>query len=79
LRWLVDGIPTVTMRGEEIGDEKAWTAVTRLPKYLILNVAVGGDFPNNVANLEGVKTPNGRTVGGVEAGLEVEWVGVFST
>lgn len=79
LTYLVDGKPMVVLTGTEIGDEKAWTAVTRSPKYLILNVAVGGDFPNNVANLMGEKTPNGKTVGGVEAGLEVEWVAAYSS
>lgn len=79
LTYLVDGKPMVTLTGAQIGDEKAWTAVTRMPKYLILNVAVGGDFPNNVANMEGTKTPNGKTVGGTQAGLEVEWVAAFST
>lgn len=79
LTYLVDGRPMVVLTGAQIGDEKAWTAVTRMPKYLILNVAVGGDFPNNVANLEGGKTPNGKTAGGIEAGLEVEWVAAYST
>ncbi|KAK3948006.1 concanavalin A-like lectin/glucanase domain-containing protein [Pseudoneurospora amorphoporcata] len=79
LTYLVDGKPMVVLTGAEIGDEKAWTAVTRMPKYLILNVAVGGDFPNNVANSMGEKTPNRKTTGGVEAGLEVEWVAAYST
>lgn len=37
-----------------------------MPKYLILNAAVGGDFPNNVANLEGTrmaKRSEGRRLG----------------
>ena len=79
LTYLVDGKPMWSLTGKEVGDEKAWTAVTRGPKYLILNVAVGGDFPNNVANMMGEKTPTQETVGGPEAGMEVEWVAAYST
>ena len=36
---------------------------------LILNVAVGGNFPNNIAkNLEGEQTTNDKTVDGIGAG-----------
>ncbi|KAL0474819.1 hypothetical protein QR685DRAFT_422878, partial [Neurospora intermedia] len=31
LRYLVDGRPMVVLTGAQIGDEKAWTAVTRMP------------------------------------------------
>ncbi|KAK0628373.1 concanavalin A-like lectin/glucanase domain-containing protein [Bombardia bombarda] len=79
LTWFVDGRQTASVDGWRVNDERAWTAVTRRPKFLILNLAVGGDFPNNVWNDARVGTPNSQTRGGVEAALEVRYVAVFST
>ena len=60
-------------------EEWVWTAVTRNPKFLILNVAVGGDFPDNVENPDRVKTPTSATKGGEGASMELKYVAVFST
>ena len=79
LTWFVDGRATTTLTGSRVNDERAWTAVTRNPKFLILNVAVGGDFPDNVANSGRVRTPTAETRGGEDSSLEVRYVAAFST
>ncbi|KAK0621954.1 concanavalin A-like lectin/glucanase domain-containing protein [Bombardia bombarda] len=79
LVWRVDGRVVFSVNGTRVGDEAAWTAVTRTDKFVLLNVAVGGSFPDYVANEGGVKTPTGETVGGRGSGMEVEYVAVFGT
>ncbi|KAK3694139.1 concanavalin A-like lectin/glucanase domain-containing protein [Podospora appendiculata] len=79
LTWFIDGRQTASIAGARIDNEQAWTAVTRSSKFLILNVAVGGDFPNNAANDGLVRTPTAQTAGGAGAALEVRYVAVFST
>ncbi|KAK3362507.1 concanavalin A-like lectin/glucanase domain-containing protein [Lasiosphaeria hispida] len=79
LSWFVDGRLTSSVDGTRVHDEGAWTAVTRNSKFLILNVAVGGDFPNNVANDGRVWTPTPETRGGPDSAMEVRYVAVFST
>ncbi|KAK4174202.1 hypothetical protein QBC36DRAFT_292669 [Triangularia setosa] len=74
LSWWVDGKKTF-----EVNDERAWTAVTRGKKFIILNLAVGGDFPDNIANEGGRKTPTTETRGGLGAKIEVRYVAVYST
>ncbi|KAK0753740.1 concanavalin A-like lectin/glucanase domain-containing protein [Schizothecium vesticola] len=77
--WFIDGVQNFRISGAEIDVERVWTAVTRNPKFLILNVAVGGDFPDNVENPSRVKTPTSATRGGEGASMEVRYVAVFST
>ncbi|KAK0730240.1 concanavalin A-like lectin/glucanase domain-containing protein [Lasiosphaeris hirsuta] len=79
LLWYIDGRLTSSVDGTRVNDEGAWTAVTRNPKFLILNVAVGGDFPNNVANDGRVLTPTPETKGGPDSAMEVRYIAVFST
>ncbi|KAK4197169.1 glucan endo-1,3-beta-glucosidase A1-like protein [Triangularia verruculosa] len=79
LSWWVDGRKTFEVDGGRVRDERAWTAVTRGSKFVILNVAVGGDFPDNVANEGGGKTPTTETKGGEGAEMEVRYVAVYST
>ncbi|KAK3688772.1 concanavalin A-like lectin/glucanase domain-containing protein [Podospora appendiculata] len=76
--WRVDGRVVFTVDGNRVNDQAAWTAVTRSSKFLLLNVAVGGSFPDNVANPQpGVKTPTSATVGGAGSAMEVQYVAVF--
>ncbi|KAK0655634.1 concanavalin A-like lectin/glucanase domain-containing protein [Cercophora newfieldiana] len=78
LTWFVDGRVLFRLDGGAF-EEWVWTAVTRRPKFLILNVAVGGDFADNAENPGRVKTPTAETRGGEGAGLEVRYIAVFST
>lgn len=43
LTFFVDGRQTTVIHGNRINDETAWVALTRGEKYLIANVAVGGE------------------------------------
>ena len=76
IRYAVDGVGTVTVTGAQIGDEAAWGALAHEPKFILLNVAVGGGFPDAIA---GGATPNEATVGGEGSAMEVEYVAVYST
>ncbi|EAA30171.1 glycoside hydrolase family 16 protein [Neurospora crassa] len=77
--WRIDGKAVFTVKGSRVDDEKAWTALTRTPKYILLNVAVGGSFPDVLANPSLERTPNNATVGGEGSAMEVRYVAVFST
>ncbi|KAL2109119.1 hypothetical protein VUR80DRAFT_2953 [Thermomyces stellatus] len=76
IAYAVDGVGTVTVTGAQIGDEGAWDALVHQPNFILLNVAVGGAFPDAIA---GEQTPNGATVGGEGSAMEVEYVAVYST
>lgn len=79
LSWLIDGVRVKRLVGRTFRDEWVWTNVTRSPKFVLLNVAVGGAFPDNVLNPAKVRTPVDQTVGGEGSSMEVEYVAVFST
>lgn len=76
ITYSVDGKKTITVTGGDIGDEEAWKGLAHEPKFLLLNVAVGGSFPNAIA---GAQTPNENTIGGKGSAMEVEYVAVYST
>lgn len=76
LKWFVDGTNTLSVTGSRVGDLQAWTALARAPKFLLLNVALGGSFADAIAR---AKTPNGQTVGGDGSAMEIGHVAVFST
>ncbi|KAL5877624.1 hypothetical protein ACKVWC_006776 [Pyricularia oryzae] len=76
LQWSIDGIVTFTLVGARVGDETAWRSLAHSPRFLLLNVAVGGGFPDAVAD---TRTPAMSTIGGVDAALEVDYVAVFGT
>lgn len=44
IQWEVDGQVYHTLRGSEIGEEGVWATLARSPMFMILNVAVGGDW-----------------------------------
>ncbi|KAK0632472.1 concanavalin A-like lectin/glucanase domain-containing protein [Immersiella caudata] len=79
LTWYMDGRTVFRLSGASFQDEWVWTAVTRGRKFLILNVAVGGDFADNAENPGRVKTPTSATKGGEGSSMEVKYVAVFST
>lgn len=77
LAWSVDGVETLRIRPSDLqSDPAAWNSLAATAKMILLNVAVGGTFPDSVA---GYATPNANTVGGGDAGMEVDYVIVFST
>ena len=73
LRWYVDGQQFHSVTQSQIG-EPHWTNMTGHNGYfLLLNVAMGGAFPNGVA---GFGTPTGDTVSG--RSMLVDYVAVYS-
>jgi beta-glucanase (GH16 family) len=73
LRWYVDGQQYHTVSQNQVG-EPHWTNMTSHAGYFILlNVAMGGAFPNGVA---GSATPTGGTVSG--RAMLVDYVAVYS-
>ncbi|KAG5981675.1 hypothetical protein E4U55_002684 [Claviceps digitariae] len=88
MSWLVDGQTrwtlfesNLTTPGNATG-AAAWKSLTDNKMMILLNVAVGGAFPNGVFNSDGVAkidTPTNMTLGGDGASMEVDYVAVFST
>lgn len=76
VRFLVDGTETHRVTGADIGAQEYWIPVVNNPKMILLNVAVGGGFPNGVG---GTTTPDANTTGGEGASMEVDYVAVYST
>jgi beta-glucanase (GH16 family) len=72
LRWYVDGIQYHTVNQSQVGSY--WGQMTNHAGYFILlNVAMGGAFPNGVA---GVGTPTASTASGVP--MRVDYVAVWT-
>lgn len=76
LAWIVDGRENYRVYGSDVADVRAWASLAHEKRFLLLNVAVGGSFPNAVFN---GPTPTDRTRGGEDASMEVAWVAVYST
>ncbi|AGL20679.1 carbohydrate-binding protein [Actinoplanes sp. N902-109] len=73
LRWYVDGTQFFSVTQTQVG-EPYWTTMTSHNGYfLLLDVAIGGGFPNGVA---GSSTPTSATVSG--RSMLVDYVAVYS-
>ncbi|MCK2239532.1 MULTISPECIES: discoidin domain-containing protein [unclassified Crossiella] len=73
LRWYVDGQQFHSVRQDRV-DAGTWANMTSHAGYfIILNVAIGGEFPNNVS---GITTPVGSTVPGRP--MVVDYVAVWT-
>ncbi|KAK1774655.1 concanavalin A-like lectin/glucanase domain-containing protein [Copromyces sp. CBS 386.78] len=68
MSWLLDGKVYATMTGAEINDEGVWATLARSPLFIILNLAVGGDWPG---------APDANTMDGFGNMMEVEYVAVM--
>ncbi|KAJ9156633.1 Glycoside hydrolase family 16 protein [Pleurostoma richardsiae] len=68
--WLRDGVEYFTLTGATVADEGTWGTLAHSPLFLILNLAVGGDFPG---------APNSATADGYGSMMEVEYVAAYST
>lgn len=74
--WFVNHKRSFTIIADDVGNDKAWKSLVNTPKVLLLNVAVGGSFPNAIAK---ATTPNDKTKGGNGSEMQVEHVAVYST
>ena len=72
LRWYVDGQQFHSVTQSQVGAD-TWNAMTGHGYFLLLNVAMGGAFPNGVA---GFGTPTGDTVSGRP--MTVDYVAVWT-
>lgn len=69
LTWYVDGKSVLSINGARIGDENTWTTIAHQGHFLLLNVAVGGNWPGY---------PNSHTASGESVQMEVDYVGVWN-
>lgn len=76
LTWYLDEEIVFSVDGRTIGDEATWEVLAHSPHFLLLNVAVGGSFPDAVA---AEATPMSATVGGSSVGMEVDYVVVYNS
>ncbi|MFJ4983197.1 glycoside hydrolase family 16 protein [Streptomyces sp. NPDC088732] len=73
LRWYVDGVQYHSVNASQM-DATTWANATHHGHFLLLNVAMGGAFPNGVA---GSGTPTGATASGVP--MLVDYVAVWNS
>jgi hypothetical protein len=70
LEWLLDGAKVFELAGATVGDEEAWKQLAHRGHFLLLNVAVGGNWPG---------LPNNQTLDGPDVGMEFDYVGVWAS
>lgn len=68
LSWYLDGENVFKVTGATVGDEETWSLLAHDEHFLLLNVAVGGNWPG---------PPNNATIDGTSVGMEVDYVGVY--
>jgi hypothetical protein len=73
IRWYLDGTNFFTVNESQVGTS-TWQAAVDHGFFVILNVAMGGGFPNGVC---GCGTPTGSTSSG--AGMSVDYVAAYAT
>ncbi|KAI1366144.1 glycoside hydrolase family 16 protein [Xylaria arbuscula] len=66
----VDGNTYYTVSGADLNDAPVWSTLAHSPLYMILNVAVGGNWPG---------APNAATLDGYGAMMEVQWAAVYNS
>ncbi|KAI1175625.1 putative endo-1,3(4)-beta-glucanase [Nemania sp. FL0916] len=70
ITWYRDGNQFMQVTGGRINNQSVWASLSSLPMYIILNVAVGGDFPG---------APNSSTLGGFGSDMEVAYVAQYQS
>lgn len=45
ITWYRDGVAFHTLTGAEMNDQPVWSTLAHSPFFVVLNVAVGGNFP----------------------------------
>jgi beta-glucanase (GH16 family) len=74
LSWYLNGALTFQLQGSDIGNFNSWSALAYSSRFLLLNVAVGGGFPDA---LWGSTTPTSGTItSGSGTEMQVDYVKV---
>ncbi|KAF3930336.1 Beta-glucanase [Dactylella cylindrospora] len=76
LAWSINGREYYRVTGSRVGDYNTWDNLAHKPFFILLNVAVGGGFPDALA---GSRTPNDATAGGDASRMVVDWVAVYNS
>lgn len=72
LTFYVDGVPNYAISQKNL-PASVWTAAVDRSSFLLLNVAIGGGYPDSLA---GTSTPTNATISGVP--MQVDYVGVWN-
>ncbi|KXX74013.1 Beta-glucanase [Madurella mycetomatis] len=70
ITWFMNDHQFHQIRGDQINNEQVWASLAAKPLYFILNVAVGGNWPGY---------PNGNTLDGYGAMMEIGYVAQYSS
>lgn len=70
LRWFLDGAQVHEILGSKINDSATWDNIAHKGHFLLLNVAVGGNWPGQ---------PNATTLDGEGVQMEVDFVRVWNS
>jgi beta-glucanase (GH16 family) len=76
IRWYLDGAEYFSVSEEQVANAAAWQAAVDHGFFLILDVAIGGSYPNRVCNdYAGCTTPTSGTSSG--SGMSAGYVAVY--
>ncbi|KFA63327.1 hypothetical protein S40285_01834 [Stachybotrys chlorohalonatus IBT 40285] len=70
ITWYIDGVRFNRVTGAQVNNQAVWATLAHSPLYIILNVAVGGDWPG---------PPNANTWGGTGSMMEVRFVSTYTS
>jgi beta-glucanase (GH16 family) len=70
ITWFMNDRQFHQVRGDQLNNQGVWDSLTAKPLFFILNVAVGGNWPGY---------PNGNTLDGYGAMMEVGYVAQYSS
>ncbi|KAM3075823.1 hypothetical protein ACMFMG_007949 [Clarireedia jacksonii] len=70
IKWYLNGNEYQTIKGSDVGNFADWESLAHSPYYLVLNIAVGGDYPGG---------PNDKTQSGGPTGMLVNYVAVYES
>lgn len=68
--WTKDGQEFQRLTGSDIADQPTWGTLAHSPLYILMNVAVGGNWPG---------APNDATLDGFGSMMEVQYVAVYTS
>ncbi|KAH8881173.1 concanavalin A-like lectin/glucanase, partial [Thozetella sp. PMI_491] len=70
LTFRIDGVQTLQLPGSTFQTQDVWESLAATPKMILLNVAVGGNWPGYA---------NDQTVDGLPVAMDVKYVVVYSS